>query len=273
MAEALQRQAESAARTPLARGLALVTGSDPLAAGARAAYSAALGARGVGRHLERLPTGLHLDQRAGSGPARWHVLHSVPLPGPSGQTLDHVVVGPCGVVVVRPVHLPGARVRTRRGVLVADGQRLPALADAHRDADRLRAHLQEHLALPRTSVTGVVAVVGAERLTAGRRDPVPVVSAARLVAWLRRRPAVLTADAVEAVAAHLRSLTDDEASATTPPAGPPTTPTPAGTDPRVPFERLRSRVRSADQVRRAWQVVLAVGASAGVVVALLDLLG
>ncbi|WP_194906254.1 NERD domain-containing protein [Quadrisphaera sp. INWT6] len=213
MAEALRHQASAPARSPLAERVSRLTGSDPLDPGARSAYSAALGARAVGRHLARLSTGLHV----GAGHDRWHVLHSLPLPDPSGspgeppRVLDHVVVGPGGVVVVSAQHLPGARVRVSRGALVADGQRRPALTRAADDARLLNQHLTlqlsgqpgQHLDVP---VVGAVAVVGAERLSAGRPSAVAVLSAARLVRWLQRRPRALTPDAVDAVAAHLRLL-------------------------------------------------------------------
>jgi len=274
MAEALRRQSGAPPRSPLAERVSRLTGSDPLEAGARTAYSAALGARAVGRHLERLTTGLHV----GAGRARWHVLHSIPVPDPTSEhptggpggaprVLDHVVVGPGGVVVIGAQHLPGARVRVSRGALVADGQRRPALAQAGDDA-RLLAQLlartpAQHLGIP---VVGAVAVVGAERLSAGRPGEVAVLSAARLVRWLQRRPRALTPDAVDAVAAHLRDLATSTAPSLVPSTGQP------DPSPVPQFERLHARVRTADRVRRAWQLLLALAASSGVVVALLELL-
>ena len=286
MAEALHHQAGAPVRSPLAQRVGRITGNDPLEASARTAYSAALGARAVGRHLERLSTGLHV----GAGRARWHVLHSLPVPDPAGgptsghapstRVLDHVVVGPCGVVVVSAQHLPGARVRVSRGALVADGQRRPALAQADDDARLLRQLLVRPLSHPLSQppgqvpaqhldvpVVGAVAVVGAERLSAGRSGAVAVLSAARLVRWLQRRPRALTPDAVDAVAAHLRVL------ATSPSPSPLASAEQPHPSPVQQFERLHARVRTADRVRRAWQLLLALAASSGVVVALLELLG
>lgn len=282
MAEALHHQAGAPVRSPLAERVSRITGSDPLEASARTAYSAALGDRAVGRHLERLSTGLHV----GAGRERWHVLHSIPLPDQTGdptggpgraaRVLDHVVVGPCGVVVISAQHLPGARVRVSRGALVADGQRRPALARAAFDARLLDQLLDQLLSEPSAQVpaqhldvpvVGAVAVVGAERLSAGRSSAVAVLSAARLVRWLHRRPRALTPDAVDAVAAHLRVLATSATPSPVPSTGQP------DPSPVQPFERLHARVRTADRVRRAWQLLLALAASSGAVVALLELLG
>ena len=190
---------------------------------------------------------------------------ALPARGPDlpQRVLGHVVVSPGGVVVVSAQHLPGARVRVSRGALVADGQRRPALHDVAADARHLTQHLTQHLEVP---VAGVVAVVGAERLGAGRPGAVTVLSAARLVRWLQRRPRALDPETVDAVAAHLRALgTSPQAQPAEHPEHP--------EHPEQRFERLHARVRTADRVRRGWQVLLAVAASSGVVVALLDVLG
>jgi hypothetical protein len=65
--------------------LARLIGIDPLHPGARAAYAEALDARRVGRQLARL----------GSS---WRVLHAVPYG--DGRSIDHLLVGPPGVIAL-----------------------------------------------------------------------------------------------------------------------------------------------------------------------------
>ena len=86
-AHAIRHRCLEAQEAAKPRGfLARLVGFDPLHPDARAAYQGALGARRVGRQLDRL----------GSA---WRVLHAVPFG--DGRTIDHLVIGPPGVIALQ----------------------------------------------------------------------------------------------------------------------------------------------------------------------------
>jgi hypothetical protein len=85
-AHAVSHRCLEVQRTAPPRGfIARLVGFDPLHPDARSAYRDALDGRRVGRQLGRL------------GPA-WRVLHAVPFG--DGRTIDHLVVGPPGVLAL-----------------------------------------------------------------------------------------------------------------------------------------------------------------------------
>ncbi|MFF8954209.1 nuclease-related domain-containing protein [Streptomyces sp. NPDC014894] len=97
--------------------------------------------------------GGELDRLEGAG---WRVLHSVPLPG--GDRIDHLAVGPGGVLAVHT--LPAHRLRVRiEGLTVRTGRTepVPLLRLTRRRAERASHALA-------VAVAPVLAVVGAARL-------------------------------------------------------------------------------------------------------------
>ncbi|MFE7777860.1 nuclease-related domain-containing protein [Streptomyces sp. NPDC057445] len=116
--------------------------------------------RAGARHAElaaQQRLGAELDRLEGAG---WRVLHSVPLPGT--DLIDHLAIGPVGVLAVRTLAGRGRRVRVA-DPLVATGRAEP------RPELRLvrRAARRASLALAAT-VRPVLAVVGAARLDVSR---------------------------------------------------------------------------------------------------------
>ncbi|MFD5749347.1 nuclease-related domain-containing protein [Streptomyces sp. NPDC127033] len=94
--------------------------------------------------------GAALDALEGAG---WRVLHSIPLPG--AARVDHLVIGPGGVLTVRTVAAGGHRVRIDDPLVTTGrGQALPQLRWARRDAERASLALA-------TAVRPVLAVVEA----------------------------------------------------------------------------------------------------------------
>lgn len=220
MAETLRLQAGG---RPLS-GLARFLGRSPLRDEARSWFTGTLGERHVGRLLQRL------------GP-RWYVLHAVPV-GTRGSDIDHVIIGPAGVVTVNTKHHPDKRVWVGARTVLVSGQRQPYLRNSEHEAQRAAKLLGEALGRP-VPVRGVVAVVGAASLTVKEKpETVTVLDASRLVRWLERLPAVLS-DAEVAEVAALAAI--------------PKTwqrrPEPTGADPGLAFERLRVEVRSAARQR------------------------
>ncbi|MER5888551.1 nuclease-related domain-containing protein [Streptomyces sp. NPDC001941] len=97
--------------------------------------------------------GAALDGLEGAG---WRALHCVPLPG--GARVDHLLIGPAGVLVLRTLAAHRARVRAADPlVAVGRGEPLPWIRWVRRDAERASHALA-------TAVRPVLAVVGASRL-------------------------------------------------------------------------------------------------------------
>jgi len=91
-----------------------------------------IGAKGeaaVGRRLDRL-------ERSG-----WRVLHNVVLGGRGD--VDHLLIGPAGVVVVNTKHHPRAQVKVGRDVVFVRGEPRHYPRSSHREADRVAAALRE----------------------------------------------------------------------------------------------------------------------------------
>ncbi|MCU1475296.1 nuclease-related domain-containing protein [Amnibacterium sp.] len=161
-------------------------GTDPaLAAAVRAAEG------------QRLVAGL-----LASLPAAWTVLHSLPLQGGEGA-IDHLVLGPAGVLPVTTVFHPGRRGTVTGRTVVLAGEHLPAVLGAETDGDRLGRLLATH-GLAAVPVHPVVAVAGTTRLAVKERPRgVAVLAAAALRSRLPGKPEVLSSATVDAVVALL----------------------------------------------------------------------
>lgn len=97
--------------------------------------------------------GAALDALEGAG---WRVLHSVPLPG--GGVLDHLVVGPAGVLVFRTVAAHRHRVRIADPLVgVGRAAPVPVLRWVRHDAERASLALA-------AGVRGVLVVADPARL-------------------------------------------------------------------------------------------------------------
>jgi hypothetical protein len=135
-------------------------------------------------------------------PAGWTVLHSLPLRGGEGA-VDHLVLGPVGVLPITTVYHPGRRATVTGRTVVLAGEHLPAVLGAEANGDRLGRLLAAH-DLAAVPVHPVVAVAGATRLTVKERPRgVAVLAAEALRTRLPQKPAVLSAATVDAVVALL----------------------------------------------------------------------
>ncbi|TXR55484.1 hypothetical protein FMM08_14320 [Quadrisphaera setariae] len=118
----------------------------------------------------------------------WELLHGVHRPGRPRATLDHVAVGPGGVVVVDAVRSPGT---------------------PHEREDAARMACDVASLLPprhRTAVVSVLCAVGQPLAVSPGGAGVAVVSDAHLAEHLRSLPHRFDDDDVRAVAAQLREL-------------------------------------------------------------------
>jgi hypothetical protein len=187
---ALARSRELRRERPLLSTAADLLGFRP------AARRFAIGAQGeriVGRRLDRW-----------AGRHGWHVLHAVPV-GRNGADIDHVVIGPFGVVTIN-TKVTGTSVWVGQHGLKLGGTTVDYLRKSR--AERARAgRLLAHAVGARVPVQSVIVFVGARRFTKARGGPrdVVVLAAPRdLRRWLRRQGTVLEAGQVEALYAAAR---------------------------------------------------------------------
>lgn len=134
---------------------------------------------------------------------RWHVLHAVPV-GAGDSDIDHVVIGPAGVLTLNTKHHPGSRVWVAGRMLMVNGQKRPYLRNSAHESARAARLLTAVCGEP-VPVTGVVVLVGARSITfRSAPDGAHVVGRRALVPWLRRQPEVLDDAAVARVLAAAR---------------------------------------------------------------------
>lgn len=82
-------------------------------------------------------------------PPRWWVLHSVPLGDGYGQAqgdVDHLLIGPPGLVSINTKHHRTGKLYLGGDQLVLNGRRTDYVPKARREADRVRSSLQADLA-------------------------------------------------------------------------------------------------------------------------------
>ncbi len=167
--------------TSAAALLGIRTSAQSFAAGAR-------GERIVGRLLNRWAA------RYG-----WHVLHAVPV-GQRGADIDHVVIGPFGVVTVN-TKTSGTTVWVGEYGMTVGGKPVDYLRKSRREATRTARLLNQATGLD-VPVQAAIVFAGARRITIRRGGPadIAVLPAPRsLRRWLRRQPPVLQPAQVDAI--------------------------------------------------------------------------
>jgi hypothetical protein len=174
---------------PRSRTLRVLARAFGLRTADRAWRVGAAGEARVGRKLDRLARG-----------RKWQVLHNVVLPG--GGDVDHLLVGPAGVIAVNTKHHPRAEVAVGREAVFVRGKAYGYPGKSQREASRVAAVLAA--AGLRVNVTAMIVVHGHAGKIRGwllrRPMGVQVVPSNRVGWWLRlpgRR--VLSAEQVEAV--------------------------------------------------------------------------
>lgn len=235
IAELLRQQGDVPKRGTTAR----VFGRSPLAEDAVPWWRGVQGEKAVGRLLAALGD-------------EFTILHAVPV-GSRGSDLDHVVIGPPGVIVINTKHHDEKDVWIGTSGVRVSGQRTDHVRNSRHEARRVQKMLAARFdfAVP---VRAIIAVHGARRLTV-RQQPegVTVLRSAELVRALRRAKGTLGTDQCALVAETLsRSEFWGAASDT-------------GLDDqaRSAFAALEREVQSAHNVRRTW----AAGALMGVLAA------
>jgi Nuclease-related domain len=180
-ARARELRREHPLLTGAAAMLGLRTSAQQFAAGAR-------GERTVGRQLNRWAA------RYG-----WHVLHAVPV-GQRGADIDHVVIGPFGVVTVN-TKTTGTAVWVGEYGLTIGGKPVDYLRKSRHEAARAGQllHRATGLEMP---VQSAIVFIGARKVTVRGGGPagVAVLPTPRALRhWLHRQPPALRPDQVEAI--------------------------------------------------------------------------
>ena len=223
---------------------------DPFGPALRHAHEAVLGQQQVGRVLARLGPG-------------WQALHDVPTSGRSW--LDHLLVGPGGVVVLRTAAHPGEAVRVA-GSLVRAGSRPVSHVRLLRSQAATVTERLRGADLP-VAVRAVVVVVGARSVQAsGLPAGVDVLRLDDLARWVADLPTVLSR-------VDVSRLVETAARPSTWPAEVDAPDRHLGAEERQrrreadrsALARLGGRARDAGRVRGARRAALLGGAAAGAV--------
>lgn len=99
----------------------------------------------------------------------WGVLHAVRV-GERGSDIDHIVVGPGGVFTINAKNHPTASIWVGGDTFMVNGQRVPYIRNSRHEAKRAARLLTEQAGFP-VSVTGIIAVMGAQRGFTVREQP------------------------------------------------------------------------------------------------------
>lgn len=214
------------AAVPRRSAIARVFGRSPLSEDSRSWYLGALGELRVAERLAKLGPG-------------WTVLHSVPI-GNRGSDIDHVALGPSGVVTINTKFHEGARVWVGGRRLLVNGAKTDHLRNARYEAQRVARTLTPLVGEP-IEITAAIVLVGTQRITLRERPTdVAVLRDAELVRWLSRRKTTLERHTQDRLASVLAR---PETWGSTAPAPVPDLPA---------FAELCSEVRTARRVRVMW---------------------
>ncbi|WP_185740477.1 nuclease-related domain-containing protein [Homoserinimonas aerilata] len=161
-------------------------GHSPLSEASRPRFWGALGELEVARALDELG-------------AEWTLLYSVPESA-DGAGVDHVAIGPGGVFTIMTENTSGQSVWISGRTAIVSGHRQPFVRDVELGMGRAEALLSAATG-SEVEVVGILALVDPETLAVRElpRDVV-VLHSARLSRWLSRRPTVLDADSIQAMA-------------------------------------------------------------------------
>jgi hypothetical protein len=135
--------------------------------------------------------------------AEWRVLHAVPV-GAKDSDIDHVVVGPPGVLTLNTKNHSGKSVWVAERSFMVSGQKTDYLRNSVFEGNRATALLSKACGFD-VPVEPVI-VVMAEKLTIkAQPQGVHVVARKSLVKWLKSRPPALTPEGVAEIFDRARS--------------------------------------------------------------------
>lgn len=155
-----------------------------------------VGAKGeerVGKDLSRL------------GP-RWRRLHSVPV-GRRGSDIDHVVIGPPGVVTLNTKRRPDATAWVCERIVIVNGHRTDYLRNSRHEAQRSERLLSSACGRAVAVRSAIVFVDLADFTVKQMPADIHVTTREGLTSWLRSSPELLDDAEVEMIFAKARLST------------------------------------------------------------------
>jgi hypothetical protein len=115
-------------------------------------------------------------------PLGWRVLHAVPV-GDRGSDIDHVLIGPGGVITVNTKHHRGQRVRVKSDVVFV-GKAAKKYGQISQHEAARAARLLTAAARRPVAVRSAVVIVGAKSVRGSRSAGVEVMPKSHLLMWL-----------------------------------------------------------------------------------------
>ena len=216
-------------QTPPPSRLARGFGASPLDAESSWRYRRVLGELGVSESLARLDP-------------RWTVLHAIPQ-GEGHVDIDHLAIGPGGVLCIRTIDVGQQSVSVARGALRVAGTTSSHLRESEFEVGRAERALGVAQGSPVKAI-GVIVVVGPHSITV--RDlprDIVVVAPAGVVGALEALPACLDEHEIRRLVAHAEKPSTWIGAASVPQ---------DGDELRTRFAAVHSQVRTARAVRRRW---------------------
>ncbi|WP_375493594.1 nuclease-related domain-containing protein, partial [uncultured Jatrophihabitans sp.] len=143
----------------------------------------------------------------------WKVLHAVPV-GEQDSDIDHVVIGPVGVLTITTENHPDADVVVRGDTVTVNGSDEPYVRDSRHEAEYASRLLSAAAGIA-VQARGVLAFAGAQRGFTVEEQPsdVSVVTLRGLPKYLCDLPTLFDDDTIEhlyAVARHLATWRPDK---------------------------------------------------------------
>jgi hypothetical protein len=180
--EALARRHAAPVKTSIARIMGVHSNE-------RAWRVGADGEEEVARRLRKLGDG-------------WRVLHAVPV-GENGADIDHVVIGPPGVLTLNTKNHLQSNVWVTETTFMVNGQAKGYFANSRHEAKRASRLLSVACGFDVT-VDPVIVVMAAQLTIKSQPSGVHVVARRRVRKWLTGLPTTLTSDRVEQIYAVAR---------------------------------------------------------------------
>lgn len=152
-------------------------GRSPLGRNYEGLYQGALGEIAVGARLKTLSSA-------------WAVFHSLPI-GLEGWDIDHVLIGPGGIVTINTKHHRGQQIGVSQYDVTVDGQPVPYLRHSEFEAEFIATWLQDRRSTPPRIHPTLVFVAPREILFHSIPSQVTVLDLSDLLEWVSALPVVL----------------------------------------------------------------------------------
>jgi hypothetical protein len=133
----------------------------------------------------------------------WRVLHAVEV-GQNGSDIDHVVVGPPGVITLNAKRHPGGKAWVGERMVMVNGQKTDYLRNSRFEAQRAARLLSAACGQP-VAASAAVVFVDLDDLTVKQMPmDVHVTTQRRLMRWLQSLPTAIDEGSVDEIFSKAR---------------------------------------------------------------------